>query len=51
MTGRQCLEPVEEGLANSVSAKEGGRGWYAGLRRQRVIETTSRDVLYATHVD
>jgi hypothetical protein len=51
VTGGQCLEPVEEGSANLVSAKEVVGGRYASLVRQRVIETTSRDVLYATHID
>lgn len=48
MTGQRCLEPEKEGLVISVSAKGGGMPL---LERQEMIETTSGDVLEATHID
>jgi len=48
VTGRQCFEPVKEGLATFVSAKNGGMPVF---ERQTAMEPTSMDVLGAIHVD
>jgi hypothetical protein len=42
VTGRQCLEPVKEGLGSFVSAKSSGM---PVAERQKAIEPMSTDVL------